>query len=1099
MATALEMFLVQLHKSSLTAEQRGVFALLASLSCSPWKFDVLWNAWPRLAFRHSEANQLLQELVHTAKDNAARAFGAVAFDDFTIFADVVGDSDGSRLLPREAYRLTYLSLRYPVFRARLGDPPHPPFLLTEEQYLSRLLLVTALAGENLQQVSVALEEAAARYEARGKADGVQMCRQNAALLGALRDELIVRQPDAVTQAAFSLLKLSEETVLGNEIVLQWWPLLGPVFWNNLRTNSASATEAEETLGSLKQSLADLEPFAIMNRERPGIDSVFLSLTFLRLAVGLPPPLSHGSLPSDWLEACQESIFWLSEQPHAPPRSIVDALLGHLIQLRRDARLQPVNDAPTAATDSAITWDVLVHARRLVRREISQEQFIESLSRLEMQVLSSPPVEIAALVHLATDHRAEQPELAQAILDAAVHLVDFTENEDLIEWVRTAARPSTFKDAERQQRQGRPDLALIAKINAGQDLLQKGQLIESLRVFETCWHELGQIEAGAIRIPAEAMFPREEVRLQLARAWASALQQTGQIREALKVLQEVLALCRDLPADLRCDVALLSSWIDLQMSAAALEAQLRGDEVAEARLQKALEVAERTGLHQAAALLLTNLSVIARRRAASAQQQQFLQRAQAHAEAARRSVPYEVEKVRVTESLQAPYAWASEDAVLADRPWEALAAIEGLRSRALLDLLGLCRAIPLPATLAPMLHGQIERTLDDLRSAALPGEGVDSAVLLSHYRESLELIQRQAGGLATFDPEYEALLQGQAMDAPTLRAWAASFTRPTAIVFFMLGGSYSYQMVLLAGQKGSAPALSVRKTMLTLSWLDEAARAFQQAVRQRQDPPARLFADLSQRLIAPIEDLLNSTEVIYFCPAQQLHALPLTALSLKGQPLNTIKETAVAPTASVLRVLQRLRRVHSSSAGSVVYGPQFPHHAMDVARLLGTEPTPELFNAASGQPTAEAAGARLLHILCHGSHDADDPWSCGFKFISLAGKQVLSGRQLMQWQLQAQLVVLEACDTRRQSVTLADDGFGLGRFLHMAGAPLLLLSDWEVRSDVSAVFMKTFYDQLSARPAAHGAAYRAAVAVSRDLVGPEHPFLWAPFTLVGALE
>lgn len=135
----------------------------------------------------------------------------------------------------------------------------------------------------------------------------------------------------------------------------------------------------------------------------------------------------------------------------------------------------------------------------------------------------------------------------------------------------------------------------------------------------------------------------------------------------------------------------------------------------------------------------------------------------------------------------------------------------------------------------------------------------------------------------------------------------------------------------------------------------------------------------------------------------------------------------------------------------------------------------------------------------------DPWESGFSFSDVDSEKRLSGRTLSSWRLEADLAVLQACDTRRQVTSATEDSFGLGRFLHLAGVPALLLTDWEVRTDISALFMNAFYGRLrselqgSGNLHGYGAAYRHAVDAVRRSVGDEHPFLWAPYSMVGVLE
>jgi len=68
-------------------------------------------------------------------------------------------------------------------------------------------------------------------------------------------------------------------------------------------------------------------------------------------------------------------------------------------------------------------------------------------------------------------------------------------------------------------------------------------------------------------------------------------------------------------------------------------------------------------------------------------------------------------------------------------------------------------------------------------------------------------------------------------------------------------------------------------------------------------------------------------------------------------------------------------------------------------------------------------------------------------------------------------------------------------------PSLVMSDWEIRSDVSLQFTETFYSTLGHPSTWHvcldrGNAFRAAIEAVRDRFGAENTFLWAPFVLAG---
>jgi CHAT domain-containing protein len=250
-------------------------------------------------------------------------------------------------------------------------------------------------------------------------------------------------------------------------------------------------------------------------------------------------------------------------------------------------------------------------------------------------------------------------------------------------------------------------------------------------------------------------------------------------------------------------------------------------------------------------------------------------------------------------------------------------------------------------------------------------------------------------------------------------------------------------------------------------------------------------------------VIDQAEVVYLCPTQSLHAIPLAALPLKGEPLNTLKQVSIIPSCSVLRVLKAFEASNRTVSAPIVFGPEFADQANRVAQLLSTHVADTIFGK-DGAPAESMTTASMIHFVCHGRHDPADPWNSGFVFGRGDGPfEVLPGRRIAAWNLRARLAVLEACDTARQVVSMTDDGFGIGRFLNIAGIPTVLLTDWEVRSDVSLTFMKAFYGALLASDNSGltkgiGNAYRAAVTETRKAVGKEQTFLWAPFTLAGVI-
>src|SRR5260370_34975587 len=103
-----------LKRKSVSPELRAVLALLGDLSCSPWKFDVLWDRWPKLGLDSTVFPSLGKTLFDTTSRDEL-LFAQCIFDDVTIFYDVIGGGPSPFPHARQAYRAAYLSLRPMVF------------------------------------------------------------------------------------------------------------------------------------------------------------------------------------------------------------------------------------------------------------------------------------------------------------------------------------------------------------------------------------------------------------------------------------------------------------------------------------------------------------------------------------------------------------------------------------------------------------------------------------------------------------------------------------------------------------------------------------------------------------------------------------------------------------------------------------------------------------------------------------------------------------------------------------------------------------------------------------------------------------------------
>jgi CHAT domain-containing protein len=114
--------------------------------------------------------------------------------------------------------------------------------------------------------------------------------------------------------------------------------------------------------------------------------------------------------------------------------------------------------------------------------------------------------------------------------------------------------------------------------------------------------------------------------------------------------------------------------------------------------------------------------------------------------------------------------------------------------------------------------------------------------------------------------------------------------------------------------------------------------------------------------------------------------------------------------------------------------------------------------------------------------------------------LLTASEITQLKLNADWIVLSACNTASGEETGAEALSGLARAFFYAGAKSLLVSHWEVDSYAATMLTTTAFKELSVRPdiGPAKALQRSQAALIDDAERPwnAHPSFWAPFVLVG---
>jgi CHAT domain-containing protein/Flp pilus assembly protein TadD len=285
--------------------------------------------------------------------------------------------------------------------------------------------------------------------------------------------------------------------------------------------------------------------------------------------------------------------------------------------------------------------------------------------------------------------------------------------------------------------------------------------------------------------------------------------------------------------------------------------------------------------------------------------------------------------------------------------------------------------------------------------------------------------------------------------------------------------------------------------------------------------------LHELLINPIADLLpkNPNARVTFIPQSSLFLVPFPALQDKDGKYLIEKHTILtSPSIQVLDLTrkQKQRIGNKPIQGNnmlIVGNPTMP----DVSPKIGESPrqltslpgaeqeanaianlfkTQSLIGnqATETEVTKRLSQAKFIHLATHGLFD--DIQGLNSSIALAPGNKgnkksdgLLTAGEILDLKLNAELVVLSACDTGRGRIS-GDGVIGLSRSLISAGVPSVLVSLWSVPDAPTSELMTEFYQNLQKSPDKAQALRQAMLTTIKQ---HPNPSAWAAFTLIGEAE
>ena len=357
---------------------------------------------------------------------------------------------------------------------------------------------------------------------------------------------------------------------------------------------------------------------------------------------------------------------------------------------------------------------------------------------------------------------------------------------------------------------------------------------------------------------------------------------------------------------------------------------------------------------------------------------------------------------------------------------------------------------------------------------------------------------------------------------------------TALLEYMLGDRGSVVWVI-TGDRVKTIELPAR------SRIESAVRAFRTATANSEHPGGSemVCRKLFRMLLASVVGELGGVRRLVIVPDGILHYLPFEALLDRSRHVLDDFTIAYSPSATAYSLMRRARKERNRTAGLelLAFGdprfrtgnqrpsvegpalvrsiyrstgftfPPLPNSRTEVAGIArlfpeGREKTYLGANATKSALFAEKLDSyRRLHFATHAMLDERTPAQCGIAFTPDGSKDddgILRMNEIVDMKLNADLVVLSACQSGLGKLVRGEGMIGLTRAFLYAGAGSVVVSLWKVDDLATSRFMQKFYKRMQ-----EGADIPSALTQAKlDMKGSgnpayRNPYYWAPFVVTGA--
>jgi CHAT domain-containing protein len=499
-----------------------------------------------------------------------------------------------------------------------------------------------------------------------------------------------------------------------------------------------------------------------------------------------------------------------------------------------------------------------------------------------------------------------------------------------------------------------------------------------------------------------------------------------------------------------------------------------------------------------------------------------------------------------ENKGSPYQGMVELLVSQHKDDEALAYAERAKARVLLDVLRSGK-VSIAKAMTPQEQDEEQRIKNDLTSinTQVEREGTrpqPNPALLADLKGRLQKARLASETFQTSLYFAHPALKVQRGEIEPLTSKNIAALLPdaqTALMEYVVTDERTYLFVSTRNTETGRSALDLRTYTVDIKRKDLTGRAahFRDQLANRDLAFGDLAHQLYDALVKPAAEQLKGKTSVLIVPDGALWELPFQALQ-SGQNRFLLEDFAVSyvPSATVLQEMVRLRRDRTDKAqgpvsllafGNPALGKQTIERVKMTLRDENLEPLPETekevkylaqlygvarskvyIGAEAGEDRMKAEAPRftILHLATHGIlNDVNPMYS---QIVLSQGNPnskedgLLEAWEIMRMDLNADLVVLSACETARGKVGGGEGMIGLTWALFVAGSPTNVVSQWKVESVSTTQLMLEFHrnlkNELNRGRNGIGTARALQQAAMKVLRTKEyrHPFYWAGFVVMG---